>query len=178
MKKKIIFSILIIVFVCSTACISTRYVDSGRVTTGKEPKFCIKTVNSTGSKVTYWGLGYKVIRYVGVSPNEPFDMNIGVKMGNWFMKYDKPQKETILISYNNKSVEVSNSSDVNTLKNILQNSKYDLYDCDGIVTHEIEIDGSRYYLKKDCKHIKKGDRDAKITEEDLNSILSIIESNS
>lgn len=40
--------------------------------------------------MTYWGLGYKVIRYVGVSPNEPYESNIGVKMGNWFMKYKLP----------------------------------------------------------------------------------------
>ena len=68
----------------------TNYIDSGRVITGHEPKYCIKIVNNDGSKVTYWGLGYKVIRYVGVSPNEPYESNIGVKMENWFMKYKLP----------------------------------------------------------------------------------------
>ena len=42
--------------------------------------------------MTYWGLGYKVIRYVGVSPNEPYENNIGVKMGSWFMRYELEQK--------------------------------------------------------------------------------------
>lgn len=72
----------------------TNYVDTGRVTTGHEPKCCIKIVSYDGSKVTYWGLGYKVIRYVGVSPNEPYENNIGVKMGSWFMKYELPKPDS------------------------------------------------------------------------------------
>lgn len=68
----------------------TNYIDSGRVTTGHEPKFCVKIVNDEKNKVTYWGLGYKVVRYVNVSLNEPYESNIGVKMGNWFMHYELP----------------------------------------------------------------------------------------
>ena len=64
------------------------------MTTGHEPKCCIKIVSYDGSKVTYWGLGYKVIRYVGVSPNEPYENNIGVKMGSWFMKYELPKPDS------------------------------------------------------------------------------------
>lgn len=90
MKKKIFISIGILLMVLIVAGSITNYVDSGRVATGHEPKYCIKVVNNDGSKVTYWGLGYKVIRYVGVSPNEPYKSNIGVKMGNWFMKYELP----------------------------------------------------------------------------------------
>lgn len=90
MKKKIFISIGILLMVLIVAGSITNYVDSGRVATGHEPKYCIKAVNNDGSKVTYWGLGYKVIRYVGVSPNEPYKSNIGVKMGNWFMKYELP----------------------------------------------------------------------------------------
>lgn len=35
----------------------------------------------------------KVIRYVGVSPNEPYESNIGAKMGSWFMKYELSKVE-------------------------------------------------------------------------------------
>ena len=42
--------------------------------------------------MTYWGLVYKVIRYVGVSPNEPYKNNVGVKIGSWFMRYELEQK--------------------------------------------------------------------------------------
>ena len=90
MKKKICIGVGTILMILIVAGIVTNYIDSGRVTTGHEPKYCIKIVNNDGSKVTYWGLGYKVIRYVGVSPNEPYESNIGVKMGNWFMKYKLP----------------------------------------------------------------------------------------
>ena len=90
MKKKICIGVGILLMILIVAGIITNYIDSGRVTTGHEPKYCIKIVNNDGSKVTYWGLGYKVIRYVGVSPNEPYESNIGVKMGNWFMKYKLP----------------------------------------------------------------------------------------
>ncbi len=90
MKKKICIGVGILLMILIVAGIITNYIDSGRVTTGHEPKYCIKIVNNDGSKVTYWGLGYKVIRYVGVSPNEPYESNIGVKMGNWFMKYELP----------------------------------------------------------------------------------------
>lgn len=88
--KKICISIGIVLIGLIAMGIITNYIDSGRVTTGHEPKYCIKIVNNDGSKVTYLGLGYKVIRYVGVSPNEPYESNIGVKMGNWFMKYELP----------------------------------------------------------------------------------------
>ena len=90
MKKKICIGVGTLLMILIVAGIITNYIDSGRVTTGHEPKYCIKIVNNDGSKVTYWGLGYKVIRYVGVSPNEPYESNIGVKMGNWFMKYKLP----------------------------------------------------------------------------------------
>lgn len=90
MKKKIWIGVGILLMILIVTGIITNYVDGGRVTTGHEPKYCIKIVNNDGSKVTYWGLGYKVIRYVGVSPNEPYENNIGVKMGNWFMKYELP----------------------------------------------------------------------------------------
>ena len=68
-KTLIVIVVAIILFV---AGIITNYMDSARVRTGNEPKFCIKTVSYDGNKVTYWGLGYKVIRYVGVSPKEPY----------------------------------------------------------------------------------------------------------
>lgn len=89
MKKRIIILSIIIISSIIIAII-TNYADTGRVSTGHEPKYCIKVVDQDGRKVTYWGLGYKVIRYVGVSPDEPYENNIGVKMGNWLMQYELP----------------------------------------------------------------------------------------
>ena len=124
MKKKICISVGIVLIILVVIGIITNYADSGRVTTGHEPKYCIKIVSNDGSKVTYWGLGYKVIRYVGVSPNEPFENNIGAKMGSWFMKYDLPNERIITIEYGGKTIEISNYDDINKIYNILVNSKY------------------------------------------------------
>ena len=107
MKKKSLIIILIVLLIAILGFI-TKYIDKGRVATNNEPKYCIKIVSNDGNKVTYWGLGYKVIRYVGVSPKEPFESNIGVKMGSWLMKYELP----IYSEYNkNGNEKISNLDD-------------------------------------------------------------------
>jgi len=174
-KKKICIYTGIILVILIVAGIITNYADSGRVTTGHEPKYCIKIVSNDGSKVTYWGLGYKVIRYVGVSPNEPYENNIGAKMGSWFMKYDLPKEQSITIEYDGKTIEISNYNDINKIYNILVNSKYNSEICDGINTHKITMNDEVYYLKESCKEIQKGDKQAKISDEDLNAIKGIID---
>ena len=78
--------VIILIFIVISGI--TNYIDGGRVRAGVEPVCSIKIVSEDGNKVTYWGLGYKVIRYPSVSPNEPFKNNRGIKMGNWFMKYE------------------------------------------------------------------------------------------
>ena len=176
MKKKICIGAGIILIILIVAGIITNYADSGRVTTGHEPKYCIKIVSNDGSKVTYWGLGYKVIRYVGVSPKEPYESNIGVKMGSWFMKYDLPNEKSITIEYDGKTVEINNYDDINKIYNILVNSKYNSEICDGINTHKITIDNEVYYLKESCQEIQKGNKQSKISKEDLDTILKIIDS--
>lgn len=177
MKKKICIGVGIALIILIVAGIITNYADSGRVTTGHEPKYCIKVVNNDGSKVTYWGLGYKVIRYVGVSPNEPYENNIGAKMGNWFMKYELPNEKNITIEYEDKVIKLTNNDDIDTIYNILVNSKYNSPICDGINTHKITIDNETYYIKESCQEIQKGEKQSKITKEDLNTILRIIDSN-
>lgn len=175
MKKKIGIIIGIFVIVLIVIGIITNYLDSGRVTTGHKPKYCIKIVSNDGSKVTYWGLGYKVIRYVGVSPNEPYENNIGVKMGSWFMKYELPKDDIIEIEYEGHTIKVTDIKDIGVIENILLNSKYDREICDGISTHKIVLNNEVYYIKESCKEIQKGDKQSKITENDLNTITNIFE---
>ena len=90
MKKKAIFvSCIVLTFLLVTA-LFTSYTDSARVRNSVEPLHTVKIVSDNGHKVTYWGLGYKVIRYTSVSADEPYKDNLGVKYGSWFMKYDCP----------------------------------------------------------------------------------------
>jgi len=101
MKKKVLIIVGIIVALLIVAGLITSYVDSARVRNGVEPKYVIKIVSKDGNKVTYWGLGYKVIRYPSVSPNEPYKNKRGAKYGSWFMKYN--------LKLNNEEVEEVNS---------------------------------------------------------------------
>ena len=87
MKKRIINITLCIIVTLFLLGLITSFKDNARVRTNMEPKYAIKIVSNNGDKVTYWGLGYKVVRYVSVSPDEPFNMNNGVKYGDWFMNY-------------------------------------------------------------------------------------------
>ena len=177
LKKKICIMIGVILGVIIIAGIITNYIDSGRVGTGHEPKYCIKIASNDGSKVTYWGLGYKVVRYVRVSLKEPYESNIGVKMGNWFMKYELPKANIIEIEYEGQTITVTDIKDIGIIENILLNSKYNGEICDGINTHKITLNNEVYYIKESCKEIQKGDKQSNITEEDLNTITNIFEKN-
>lgn len=88
MKKKVLIITGIIVAILVVAGLVTSYMDSARVRNGAEPKFVVKITTDGGNKVTYWGLGYKVVRYPSISPNEPYKNNRGVKYGSWFMRYE------------------------------------------------------------------------------------------
>lgn len=92
MKKKILIISCIVATLLISASLLTSYIDSARVRNAVEPKYVIKIVSEDGRKVTYWGLGYKVIRYPSVSSNEPYKNNRGVKYGSWFMQYELPQE--------------------------------------------------------------------------------------
>lgn len=81
MKNKVIGIIIVILVITGLA---TSYMDSARVRNGVEPKFTIKVVDTSKNKITYWGLGYKVVRYVSVSTNEPYKNNLKVKYSSWF----------------------------------------------------------------------------------------------
>lgn len=97
-KKNVLIICIIIAVILAVLSFIANYIDKGRVSTGHEPKLTIKIVSEDGKKVTYWGLGYKVVRYPSVSPDEPYKNNRGVKMGNWFMKYEPDETENIEIS--------------------------------------------------------------------------------
>ncbi len=126
MKKRVLLIVGSIIIILAVVGYVTSYKDSARVRAGIEPKYTIKLVSNDGSKVTYWGLGYKVIRYVGVSPNEPFKNNIGIKYGSWFMNYEleKPIsleniKQIIDDYIDNNNIENYISSYINAKENVV-----------------------------------------------------------
>lgn len=91
-KKNFVVTIVLITLILITG-LFTNYTDSARVRNGVEPIYTLKVISNNGDKITYIGLGYKVIRYVSVSPNEPYKNNRGVKYGSWFMSYSLDESE-------------------------------------------------------------------------------------
>lgn len=98
MKKKIVI-VIIILFILVLISGLTNYIDGARVRNGAEPICCIRIVSEDDNKITYLGIGYKVIRYPSVSPNEPFRNNRGIKMGNWFMNYEPEEYSVVNVYY-------------------------------------------------------------------------------
>ncbi len=176
MKKKgliIIISVLLILFIAS---LITKYIDTANVSTGHEPECCIKIVSADGGKVTYWGLGYKVVRYVGVSPKEPYENNIGVKMGSWFMKYEDPTNVILDVKNfgENSTFQIREKADVDFVANLLKYSKYIDEPCDGIADYAITYDNYTYDILISCSEIKKGNKQAKISDKDMDELERIL----
>ena len=177
MKNKILIITLIVIVLFAILGIITKYVDGGRVATNNEPKHCIKIVSKDGNKITYWGLGYKVIRYIAVSPKEPYKNNLGTKMGSWFMNYELSDYESINIELlmEGKTIEITKRKDIETIISLLKDSKYISELCNGINTHKIILDNEIYNIKENCKAIQKGNKQAEITDEDFEVLKKIIE---
>ena len=161
-------------------------VDYNRIQKQEKPIFCIKNaiINDGGGTEEYFGLGYKVIDFNMLNGYDE------MKIGSWFMKSEDFKDEystytekladtkVIVNGYNNiPSITITNE-DANTIKKILDSFKYDEELCDGIYSYEIIINDEEHYMvKRDCKAIEKGDKQANITDEELKEIEEIIENN-
>lgn len=121
MKKRFfVIAAIVIIFLVGAGLI-TSYIDSARVRNAMEPKYTIKFVTNNGNKITYIGLGYKIIRYPSVSPNEPYKNNRGVKYGCWFMKYELEDEIKIsLEDINSKIIEYFSKDNID-LTNLVYN---------------------------------------------------------
>ena len=160
-------------------------VDYSRVQRQETPIFCINyaTANDGGTN-EYLGLGYKVIDFNRLNGYDE------IKIGSWFMKYEDFENEynkyteelsnieVIVNDYNNiPSITITNN-DAIAIKQILNGFTYNGELCDGLYSYEIIINDEEHYMvKRDCKAIEKGDKQADITEEQFNSIEEIIEKN-
>ena len=176
MKKKGLIITIFVLLILIIASLITKYIDTANVSTGHEPKCCIKIVSHDGGKVTYLGLGYKVVRYVGVFPDEPYEDNIGVKMGSWFMKYEKPTNVILDVKAlgTDTTFKISEKADVDFITNLLKNSKYINEPCDGIANYAITYDNYTYDVLIDCSEIKRGNKQAEISDKDMEELERIL----
>ena len=118
MKKKYMLVIAIIITIILIIDFITSRLDNARIRNNMEPKYVIKIVSHDGHKVTYWGLGYKIIRYPSISPNEPFKNNARLRYGSWFIVHDLIKEEKT----NNNLDKV-----VNSVKVIIDKKEYTLW---------------------------------------------------
>ncbi|MBQ9853655.1 MAG: hypothetical protein IJO57_01320 [Bacilli bacterium] len=162
MKKKIWLIFISIIIVIMLGLI-TSYVDSARVRNSKEPKFTIKVISNHGNKITYWGIGYKIIRYPSVSPNEPYKNNRGVKYGSWFMSYSLDRYDEIRRNIDKEMERYiyiitpkcypENGTPIITHKDLVYNAGMDKESF-------LDIDKKSYckaYIKTECTEIGKWD---------------------
>ena len=177
MKKKVLIITGIIIVILIAAGLVTSYIDMARVRNSVEPKYTIKIVTDGGNKVTYWGLGYKVVRYPAVSPREPYKNSLGVKYGSWFMNYKLSNYESIDVELlmDGEKIQITRRRDIEFIVNLVKDSKYIKELCDGINTHKITIGNDIYYIKESCKEIQKGKKQAEISEVELNRFLKMVE---
>jgi len=116
------------------------------------------------------------VRYVGVSPKEPYESNIGVKMGSWFMNYEKPTNVILDVKSfgTNNTFQISEKADVDFVTNLLKHSKYIDEPCDGIVDYAITYDDYTYNILISCGEIRKGNKQAKISDKDMEELERIL----
>lgn len=151
MKKKFLIVMGFVVTILVVIGLVTSYIDSARVRNSVEPKFTIKIISDDGNKVTYWGLGYKVIRYPSVSSNEPYKNNVGVKYGSWFMKYkinDSLKKESTYqaTEVENVSINIFDISPTGATI-IIKDTNKNPYTYGSWYKIEKNVDGKWYELK-------------------------------
>lgn len=99
MNKKTL--ILIIVSVVIILANIFGIIDYNRIKNGEMPIFMIAQHDKSGPEISYYGLGYKLVRNPGISYKEKIYMDNYVKFGYWFytkkIDINKPQ-----INYINK----------------------------------------------------------------------------
>lgn len=73
---------------------------------------------------------------------------------------------------------IINGTDKEIIIEILEKLNYNRKICAGINKYTVKFDnGTVYGIKEECKEILKGDKQAEISDEDLNIILNIIDKN-
>lgn len=85
------------------------FVDKGRVDDKRAPMFATKMISKDEKKVTYLGLGYKVVAYPENSVYENFADHKAVKIGSWFMNFKI--KEDGKIENKEENVEINSPED-------------------------------------------------------------------
>ena len=97
-------------------------------------------------------------------------------MGSWFMKYENPTNVILDVKSfgGNNTFQISEKADVDFVDNLLKYSKYTDEPCDGIIDYAITYDDYTYDVLISCCEIRKGNKQAKISDEDMEELKRIL----
>lgn len=83
--------------------------------------------------------------------------------------------EIISLNYNGKILQITKKEDVNIIKNILSNLKFDKPSSDGMISFIITMNDENYCFKNQGKTVTKGENgEGYLSDEDAKKILDIL----
>ena len=84
--------------------------------------------------------------------------------------------EITITNYNGRMLKITQQNDIDTIKNILSNLKFDKPSSDGMISFIITMNDENYCFNNQGKTVTKGENgEGYLSDEDSNKILNILE---
>lgn len=83
--------------------------------------------------------------------------------------------EITITNYNERTLKITQQNDIDTIKDILSNLKFDNPSTDGMISFIITMNDENYCFKNQGKTVTKGEKEEYLSDEDSNKILNILE---
>lgn len=84
--------------------------------------------------------------------------------------------EITITNYNGRMLKITQQNDIDTIKDILSNLKFDKPSSDGMISFIITMNDENYCFKNQGKTVTKGENgEGYLSDEDSNKILNILE---
>lgn len=85
-------------------------------------------------------------------------------------------QEITITNYNGRMLKITQQNDIDTIKDILSNLKFDKPSSDGMISFIITMNDENYCFKNQGKTVTKGENgEGYLSDEDSNKILNILE---
>lgn len=126
-----------------------------------------------GTKLKINSFGNKFLFIDGVAYRAEYDSSEALSSyANNLANYTK--KMIINDFIENKTITLTDNETYKAIEKILISYEYTNPPCKGIATHSFEFNNDEYILLEDCKEISHNGKQAKISDEDLETIKNII----
>lgn len=98
-------------------------------------------------------------------------------INNTEKEFNNTQEVTDIITteYKGKTIQITEQNDIDTIKNILLNSKFDDWSTDSVSYFVITLNNEEYYFNNQGRTVTKGgEKEEYLSEKDTNKILNIL----